>query len=136
MDHHSKGCFCPHRTGTHPFRNLHQQAISRDSFHSWRTGIAWGVARNFLGTTRATTVTCPMFPQYEVSQCSSPSFGIERSWLSKLSMQMSCGKLLMLQWSHRCRVTMGTDGYDTNTCMSQEASKWSVISYQLIITCK
>ena len=30
-----------HRTGTHPFRNLYQQAISRDSFHSWRCrGIA------------------------------------------------------------------------------------------------
>ena len=25
-----------HTFGTHPFRNLSQQAISRDSFHSWR----------------------------------------------------------------------------------------------------
>ena len=36
-----KGCLLPHRTATHPFRNLYQQAI-KDSFHSGRCrGIAW-----------------------------------------------------------------------------------------------
>ena len=42
-DVHSK-VVSTHRTGTHPFgTHLYQQAISRDSFHSWRTGIVWGV---------------------------------------------------------------------------------------------
>ena len=27
-----------HRTGTHPLRNLYQQVVSRESFHSWRPG--------------------------------------------------------------------------------------------------
>ena len=35
-----------HRTGTHPFGNLYQQAMFVDSFHSWPGGLPW-VCCNF-----------------------------------------------------------------------------------------